>query len=135
MEADGRKPFGADKAGRNARRHDTLEHAAENVAVAEAFVARPREGRVVRDPVLDAQAAEPAVCQIHLHLAADRALRPDREHVPENEHPNHEHRIDRGTTDRRVMGGEFCRDPREIQNGGDLTDAVIARNHLIEDLL
>jgi hypothetical protein len=33
------------------------------------------------------------------------------------------------------MGGEFCRDPREIQNGGDLTDAVIARNHLIEDLL
>jgi hypothetical protein len=30
------------------------------------------------------------------------------------------------------MGGEFSMDPREIQNSGDLTDAVITRNHLIE---
>jgi hypothetical protein len=30
------------------------------------------------------------------------------------------------------MGREFCMDPRKIQNGGDLTDAVIARYDLIE---
>jgi hypothetical protein len=51
------------------------EDAAENIAVAKTFVARPRKGRVIEDPVLDAQAAEPLVRQVYLHLTADRPLR------------------------------------------------------------
>lgn len=46
-----RNPFSTDQACRNACLHATLEHAAERVAVAEALVARPREGRVIGDPV------------------------------------------------------------------------------------
>src|SRR4029453_14318253 len=95
-----RKPFGADKACRNARLHDALEDAAENIAVAKPFVARPRKGGVIGDPVLDPQAAEPSVCQVYLHLTADRSLRADRECVAENEHPKHQYRIDRRTADR-----------------------------------
>jgi hypothetical protein len=30
------------------------------------------------------------------------------------------------------MRGEFCVDPGQIQNAGDLPYAVIARNHVIE---
>ena len=104
----------------------------ENVAVAEALIARPREGRVIRDPVLDAQAAEPAVGQVHLHLAADRPLRADREHIAKDEHPKHKYRIDRRTAHRGVMRREFSVDPGEIQNRGDLSDAVIDRNDIIE---
>jgi hypothetical protein len=66
------------------------------------------------------------------HLAADRPIRANREHVAEDEHPKHQYRIDRGTADRRVVRGEFSVDPREIQNGCDLTNAVIVRNDLIE---
>jgi hypothetical protein len=69
-----RKPLSANKACRDACLHDPLEHAAENIAVAEPLVARARESRVIGDPVFDAQAAEPSVRQVHLHLTANRPL-------------------------------------------------------------
>jgi hypothetical protein len=87
---------------------------------------------VIRDPVLDTQAAEPAVRQVHLHLAADRPLRADREHIAKDEHPKHEHRIDRRTAHHGVMRRELGVDPGKIQNRRDLSDAVIDRNHIIE---
>src|SRR4030095_1893434 len=87
---------------------------------------------MVRDPVLDAQAAEPSICQVHPHLAAYRPLRADREHVAEDQHPKHEHRIDRGTADRRVVWSQLRADPRKIQNTSDLAYAVIVWNDLIE---
>src|SRR4029434_4545884 len=62
----------------------------------------------------------------------DRSLRADREHVAEDEHPKHEHRIDRGPTDRRVVRRELCMDPEKIQTGADLPTRVIARHDLIE---
>jgi hypothetical protein len=58
------------------------------VAVAEALVAGPREGRVVGNAILDAQAAEPAISEVHLNFAAQSTLGPDREDVAEDEHPD-----------------------------------------------
>ena len=47
------KTLSADKAGPNARFHDTLEYGAENVGVAEPLVACTRERGMVRNLVFD----------------------------------------------------------------------------------
>jgi hypothetical protein len=54
-----RKALTIDKASRNASLDDTFEHAAENIAVAQALVARTREHRVIRHLVLKAKPTEP----------------------------------------------------------------------------
>src|SRR4029079_4434833 len=65
-----REPLAAAQARSNARFHDALEHAAENVAVTEALIPAARERGVIRDLVLDAQAAEPSIGEVYLHLPA-----------------------------------------------------------------
>src|SRR4029450_8982520 len=47
--------------------------------------------------VLNTQAAKPPVGQIDLHLSAELPLRVDRKHVADDQHPDHQHRIDRGS--------------------------------------
>ena len=60
----------ADKAGRNACPNHTLEHLTENAMVAEALVARTREHGVIRDLVLNAKTAKPAIGKIDPNFAA-----------------------------------------------------------------
>ena len=79
----------------------------KTVAVAEALVAGTREHGVIRDLVLDDQAAEPPVRKVHLHLTAQQPLRADGEHVAEDQHPNREHRIDRGPSGPRIVGRQL----------------------------
>ena len=107
----------ADQACRQARLDDTLEHMAEEIAIAEPLVAGTRERRMVGDLGLDAQTAEPAIGQVHLHLAAQRPFRADREHVADEEHPDHEHRIDRRTAHPRVKGPQLGVDPGQRRSG------------------
>jgi hypothetical protein len=52
-----REAFAADQLRGNARLHHALEHVSENIAVAEALIASARECRMVRDRILDDQAA------------------------------------------------------------------------------
>src|SRR6187200_2194480 len=87
---------------------------------------------MVRDLVLDSQAAKPAIGQVHLHLATQQSLRAYGEHITENEHPDHEHRINRGAAERRVVGRQLPMDPGQIEHSGDLADAMIRRNHVLE---
>src|ERR1700692_3083885 len=91
-----RKAFTPDQAGRNARAHDTFEHAPEDGAIAEALVARTREHRMIRDLVLDREPTKPTIRKVHLHLKAQCSLRTDRKYIANDEHPDHQHRIDRG---------------------------------------
>src|SRR3974377_1484628 len=67
----------------------------EDCALTEALVAGARERRMIRDLVLDAQAAEPAICQVDLNFTTERPFRADREHKADNQHSNHKHWIDR----------------------------------------
>src|SRR5262249_26002691 len=48
----------------DARPHNTLEHAPENVAVAEPFIAGPRKRRVIRDLVLNREPTKPAIGEV-----------------------------------------------------------------------
>jgi hypothetical protein len=53
-------------------------------------------------------------------------------HVTEDQHPDHEHRIDRGPTDRGIVGCQLGMHPRQIENGGNIAHKVIVRHHLLE---
>jgi len=69
-----RKAFTTDKAGCNARPDDALKYEPEDIAIPETLVTRPREHRVIRNFVLDAKPAEPAIGKVDLDFAAQRSL-------------------------------------------------------------
>src|SRR5262245_54165085 len=86
---------------------------------------------MIRDLVLDAQTTEPAVRQVDLNLPAEQPLRTDGKNVADDEHPDHQHRVNRRAAARRVVGCKLSTHPGHIEHGGDLAHKVIARYHLV----
>lgn len=87
---------------------------------------------MIGDLVLDAEPAKPAIGQIDLHLSADAPLRADGKHVADDEHPDHENRVNRWPPRVRVVGPEFLVHPAEIQHRVDLAHQMIRRHHRVE---
>src|SRR5262245_48910199 len=86
---------------------------------------------MIRDLVLDAQTAEPAVRQVDRNLPAEQPLRTDGKNVADDEHPDHQHRVNRRAAARRVVGCKLSTHPGQIEHGGDLAHKVIAWYHLV----
>jgi hypothetical protein len=126
------KAFTANKIGCNASLHDTLEYSAKNIPLTETLVAGTRERRMIGDSVLDAELAEPAIGEVHLHFTADQSLRADRKDIPYHQHPDHQFRIDRRTTHGRIMRCKFATKPRQIESCIDLPHQMIFRNRVVE---
>ena len=122
------KTFATNQISRDARLDDPFEHAAENIPFTEALVAGARKCRMIRDSVLDAEPAEPAIGQVHLHFTADQPLRTDRKYIPHNQHPDHQLRINRRATHRRITRCKFAAKPGQIESSIDLPHKVILRN-------
>jgi hypothetical protein len=87
---------------------------------------------MIGDVVLDAEATEPAIGEVELDLAAQRAFRADGEHVADDEHPNHQHRIDRRSSGMRIVRRQPGPNPRQIKNASNGAPQVIVRNHRFE---
>src|SRR6266851_6324261 len=87
---------------------------------------------MIRDLVLDREPAKPTIGEVHLHITAQRPLRADREHVADDEHPDHEHRINRRPTCVRVVRCQFLVHPAQIENAVDLPDQMVGRHYLVE---
>src|SRR6266852_6339925 len=115
-----REPFTADQPGRNTCLNDTLEDLAENVALTKALMTGTRQHRMIRDLVLDAQAAEPAVRQVDLNLTTEQPLRADGKNVADDEHPDHQYRVNRRAAEWRVGGRKLSADPGQIEHSSDL---------------
>ena len=90
------------------------------------------EHRMVGYPILNAELAKPTVCQIDLHLRAQPPFRAYRKHVSHNQHPDHQHRIDRRPACVRVAGRKLLVHPIKIGNAVDLPDQMIRRHPLVE---
>jgi hypothetical protein len=75
-----------------------FEDAAEDVALAEPAVTVLGERRVIRDRFIQTQPTEPAIGQVQVHLVAKTALRSNAKRVADDQHPDHQHWIDRGPT-------------------------------------
>ena len=100
------KTFAADQSFLNARAHDALEEAAQQVAVAEAPVATFGEGRVIRPLTIVSDPAEPEVCEGEVDLIAHPLLQADAEAVADNQHAHHQLGIDRRTAQSSVAWRE-----------------------------
>src|SRR5262249_13473738 len=109
-----------------------LEHTPEDVTVAEPLVARTRERRMIRDLVFDRKPTKPTIGEVYLHLTAQRPLRADRKHVADDQHPDHEPRIDRGPTDPGVIGRKLGMDPGQVKNGSNPANGMIVRYRLLK---
>jgi hypothetical protein len=127
-----RERLATNQTDRNAADHHALEHASEYLALAEALVPGAREDRVVRDLVLNAQTTEPAVRQIDLNLGTDPSLRPDRKHVADQQHSDHQFRVDRGASGVAVERRKLLVDPAKIEHSINPPYHVIGWNHFIE---
>jgi 2-succinyl-5-enolpyruvyl-6-hydroxy-3-cyclohexene-1-carboxylate synthase len=97
------KAFATNQTGRDARLDDPLEHPTKNISLAEALVAGARKCRMIGDSVLNTELAEPAIGEVHLNFTTDQPLRTDRKDISHDQHPDHQFRIDRRTTHRRIM--------------------------------
>ncbi len=99
------KSFAADKTFGDAAGYDLLEQAPEDVALGKPTVAVLRESRVVGHLTFEAEATEPAIGQIEMHLLTETALGADRVAVSDQQHPDHQLRIDRRAASRAVEAG------------------------------
>ena len=90
-----REAFAADQAFAHAATQHALEYMPQGVALAEAAVPVLGEGRVVRDRVFQVQPAEPAIRQVQVDLLAQPALGANAEAVADDQHADHQLRIDR----------------------------------------
>jgi hypothetical protein len=73
---------------------------------------------------------KPTIGEVYLHLTAQRPLRADRKHVADDQHPDHEPRIDRGPTDPGVIGRKLGMDPGQVKNGSNPANGMIVRYRL-----
>src|SRR6476619_4933990 len=127
-----RKLLTTDQSRRNTCLNHTLKDPAKNVVVTEPLIAGPRERRMVRNLVFDAQAAKPAVRQIDPDLATEQTLRPQAEGIAEDQHPDHQNWIDRGAAERRIMRRKLAIDPRQIEHRCNRAHFVIVGHHLFK---
>jgi hypothetical protein len=80
------KTFSADQSLTDAAPQDRLEHAPQQIALAETAMSVLRKRRI--HPI-EAKATEPAVCQIEMDLIAQPPLRADAEAIADDQHPDH----------------------------------------------
>src|SRR5262245_54135353 len=84
--------------------HYGLEYLPQQIAVPEASVAIDRERRMVRNLVIESEPTKPAIRQVKFDLLTQLALRANTIAVGNDQHAEHELRVDRRTTDVAVEG-------------------------------
>jgi hypothetical protein len=87
---------------------------------------------MIRHIALKAEPAKPAISQIEMHFLAQPALRTDALDIADQEHPDHQFRIDRGAADGAVERPEAGPDTGQVDEPVDRAQHVIARHMPIE---
>src|SRR6185312_9097578 len=80
--------------------------------------------RVIGNLVFDTELAEPAIGKVNLNLSANPSLGADRKHIADQQHPDHQHRINRRPTSVRVIRRELLVHPTQIEQPVDLPDQM-----------
>src|SRR3977135_4414702 len=83
---------------------------------------------MVRDSIFDAELAEPTIGQVHLHFSTDQPLRANCKDIPNDQHPDHQFRINRRTTHRRIVRCKFTTKPGQIESSVALPHQMIFGN-------
>src|SRR3954451_21047322 len=87
---------------------------------------------MIWDSVLNAELAEPLIREVHLNFATDQPLRADRKDISDDQHPDHQFRVDRRPTHGRIMSCKFAAQPGKIESSIDLPHQMIFGDCVIE---
>ena len=87
---------------------------------------------MIRDLILDTEPTKETVGEIDLNLGANAPLRTDGEDIAENEHSDHQDRIDRRSTGVGVIGRQLLVHPAQIEHRIDPANQMVRRNNLVE---
>src|ERR1700722_17570492 len=120
------KGFASHDPFRHAAPHHDLEQLAQEIALAEAAVAVLGEGRMIWNVAVEPQPAEPAIGQIKMDLLLQPSLRANAEAVADDEHSDHQLRINRGPADVAVVGTQVCANLGQVDDPVDLAQHMIA---------
>ncbi len=125
------KTFAAHQTRIQADVHDMLKHPAQHITIPEPAMTVQRKRRVIGNPVLQSQPAEPAVGEIKLDFLAQAPLGPDPVAVTHQQHTDHQLGIDRRAARMTVIGSEFAAQPVQVKNRGDPAQQMIRRDHIV----
>ncbi len=87
---------------------------------------------MVRYRILQAKTTEPAIGQVQMHFLAQAAFRTDAVAVADDQHPDHQFRIDRGPTRVAVILGQVLTQLAQIEALVDAAKQVILWNVIFE---
>jgi len=105
---------------------------AQDVALAKAPVPVLGKGRMVRDLAIQAKLAKPAIREIEMNLLTQAALGPYSHAIADDQHADHQLRIDRGATGVAIMRPQHLTDVIEVEMPVDASQHVIGRDMVIE---
>jgi hypothetical protein len=112
--------------------HGRLEHLAQQIALAETAVPVLREGRVIRHRTIETEPAEPAVAEVQVNFLAQPPLRADAKAVADDQHPDHQLRVDRRPSHFAVKRRQFAPYPVEVDKPVDRSQQVLRRHMAFE---
>ena len=87
---------------------------------------------MVGNTAFQSQPAEPAVRQVEIDLLAQPPLGADAASVADDQHADHQFRIDRGATDRAVKRRQSLPQTAKVEKTVDLSQHVIGRKPIFE---
>ncbi len=76
--------------------------------------------------------AEPTIGEVEVHLLAQAAFRADAEQIANQQHSEHQLRVDRGSPIRAVARRQRLAHEAEIQHAVDASEQMVNRHMLIE---
>lgn len=112
--------------------HHTFEDDTEDVTFTELPMPKFCEARMIRHLVLESQPTEPAIGEVEVNLLAKASLGPQPHDIADHQHPDHELRIERGTTGMSVKNADFFVQVTQIQKTVDISKEMVGRNMRLE---
>jgi hypothetical protein len=127
-----REAFAGNDAGLTTLLDNFLKQHAVNVALAKPAIEVLREGRMIRHSSFQSQPAEPAIGQVKMHLIVQLPLGTNAIGVANEQHPQHQFRINRGAAFRAVMPGQNRPRLVKFEYRVKLAQRVIGRNVVLQ---
>ena len=124
--------IGSDQPFGHAALNDGLEQMTKDIALAKAPMPVLGKGRMVRDLVIQTEAAKPAIGEIEMNLLAQSALRAYAHAIAGDQHADHQLRIDRGATGAAVEPLQRLTNVIEVEMPIDASQNVIGRDMVVE---
>ena len=104
---------------RHAALHSGFGQLAQEIAVTDTAVAVLQKGGVVGHVALQPKPAKPTVCEIEMHLVAQSPLGADAKAVADQQHADHQLRINRWASRLAVEGPQLLPDQAQISETVD----------------